>query len=174
MRTGSIGSIIGAIAGLVFVLVNAGALPAPVVWRSVAVVVFVAIARSVVVRGPRAGRVTPDRSGWRTYALSVGTMVVAIPAGATIISNVLGRPRAVLPWVVFVVGAHFWPFARAFKLPAFRWLAAGLMVVAIMGAVAALAVDSAAAAGWTGVVAGFVLLTFSAFGPLLDPGPPRG
>jgi hypothetical protein len=74
----------------------------------------------------------------------------------------------VLVWVVLVVGVHFLPFANAFHLPVFRWLAASLVVVALIGAVPTLATTSATAPGWTGVAAGFVLLSFSAAGPHLS------
>lgn len=94
-------------------------------------------------------------------------MVVAIPTGASIIGNILDKPNAALVWVVFVVGAHFLPFARAFQLPIFRWLSASLILVSVIGAVPTLASNSATAAGWTGVAAGFVLLFFSAAGPRL-------
>lgn len=173
MRTRPVGSIIGAIAGLTFVLVNAGSVPACLLWRTAAVVGFVAIAWFVVLRGPEVERVTPSRAALRTYAISVTAMVVAIPVGATIINNVFDRPHAVLAWVVFVVGAHFLPFARAFALPVFSRLAASLMLVSVIGAVATLASDGAAAAGGTGVTAGFVLLVFSALGPRLRAGTRR-
>jgi len=73
----------------------------------------------------------------------------------------------VLVWVVFVVGAHFLPFARAFHLPVFRWLSLSLVVVSVAGAVPALALGSETATGWTAVAAGFILLGFSASGPRL-------
>jgi hypothetical protein len=43
-----------------------------------------------------------------------------------------------------------------------------LVVVALVGAVPTLATTSATAAGWTGVAADFVLLSFSAAGPHLS------
>lgn len=167
MRTSPIGSVIGAIAGLVFVLINAGAVPASLIWRIVGAVVFAATICSIVLPGPQ---VSPTRAAWRLYGLAVAAMVVAIPVGAAIISNILHRPNAVLVWVVFVVGAHFLPFAHAFGLPIFRWLSASMVLVAVIGAIPALASNSATAAGWTGVVAGFVLLFFSAAGPRLARG----
>jgi len=167
MRTRPIGSGIGAIAGLVFVLINAGAVPASLIWRIVAAVVFAAIIWFIVLRGPEVSQVSPSRAALRTYGIAVAAMVVAIPVGAVIISNVLDRPNAVLVWVVFVVGAHFLPFAHAFGLPIFRWLSASMVLASVIGAIPALASNSATAAGWTGVVAGFVLLFFSAAGPRL-------
>ncbi|MBK9474679.1 MAG: hypothetical protein IPL94_00160 [Tetrasphaera sp.] len=172
MPTKPIGSIIGAIAGLVFVLVNAGTVPGSLVWRIAAVIGFVAIAWFVVLRGPEMEGAQPSRTALRTYAISVAAMIVAIPVGATIISNVLDRPDAVLVWVVFVVGAHFLPFARAFGLPVFRWLSVSLVVVSVVGGVSTFISGSTTAPGWTGVVAGFVLLVFSAVGPRLTPATP--
>lgn len=148
-------------------LVNAGAVPAPALWRAAAVIGFLATTWFVVLRGPAVHREPPSRAAVRTYGLSVLAMVVAIPLGARFLTDLLDRPDAVLPWVVLVVGAHFLPFARAFGLPVFRWLAASLVAVAIVGAVPTLVRDSATAAAWTGVAAGFVLLAFSAVGPRL-------
>lgn len=167
MRTRPIGSIIGAIAGLVFVLVNAGAVSGSLVWRITATVVFAAIAWFVVLRGPEIDQPPPSRAAMRTYGISVAAMVVAIPAGAAVISNILHKPNAVPVLVVFVVGVHFVPFSRAFGLPVFGWLSLSLIVVAAGGAVPTLVHNSAVAAGWSGVVAGFVLLFFAGVGPRL-------
>ncbi|WP_340390163.1 hypothetical protein [Aeromicrobium sp.] len=161
------GSAIGAIAGLAFVLINAGNVPAPLLWCLVASSGFIAILWFVVLRGPEVAQVSPSRSAVRTYGISVAVMVVAIPLGASVITNALDRPNAVLAWVVFVVGVHFLPFAHEFHLPVFRWLSASLVVVSLVGAVLALSSDGAVAAGWTGVAAGFTLLLFSAVGPSL-------
>lgn len=167
MRSRPIGSLVGAIGGLVFVLVNAGAIPGSVWWRIAAVASFLAIAYVVVLRGPLVERAQPSRAALRIYGISVAAMVVAIPLGASIITNVLDAPDTVLIWVVFVVGIHFLPFAHAFQLLVFRWLSAALVLVAAGGAILLLVADDAAAAGWTGVGAGFVLLVFSAVGPRL-------
>lgn len=167
MRTKPIGSIVGAIGGVVFVAVNAAGVPATFVWIVAAAVLFLAIMWFVVLRGPEVHQDPPSRSALRTYGISVMAMIVAIPAGSALISNVLEKPNAVLVWVVFVIGAHFLPFATAFHLPVFRWLSASLVIAAVIGAVPALANDSAVAAAWTGVAAGFLLLLFSLVGPRL-------
>ncbi len=167
MRTRPVGSAVGALAGLVFALVNAGQLPGALAVRLAAVVAFAAIIWFVVVRGPGVEQEPPSRAALRTYGVSVTAMVVAIPVGAAVLTNVLDRPNAVPVWVVFLVGAHFWPFAHAFDLPVFGWLSAALVLVALVGAVPTIASDSATASGWTGVVAGFVLLAFAAAGPRL-------
>lgn len=167
VRNKPVGSMIGAISGLVFVLVNAGAVPWTSIWRVAAVVAAVAIVWFVVVRGPSVEHEPPNRDAVRTYGFSVTAMIVLIPVGASVITNVLDKPNAVVVWVVFVVGAHFVPFARAFDLTVFHWLAAAMMLVAVVGAVPTLTSNSAMAAGWTGVAAGFVVLVFSAAGPRL-------
>lgn len=165
MRSRPIGSVVGAIAGLVFVLVNAGAIPGSVYWRVAAGIAFSAIAYFVVLRGPVVDRPMTDRAATRTYMICVAAMIVAIPLGASIITNVLDKPDAVLVWLVFVVGLHFWPFAGAFKLTVFRWLSGALVLVAAGGAILTMVAGDAVAAGWTGVTAGLVLLFFSAAGP---------
>lgn len=75
-------------------------------------------------RGPQAEQEPPSREALRAYGILVAAMVVAkvvaIPVGARILSNVLDTPNAVLVGVVFVVGAHFLPFAHGFPLSVFR------------------------------------------------------
>lgn len=112
VRNRPIGAVIGAIAGLAFVLINAGTVPVPLLWRLVAGSGFVAIIWFVVLRGSEVDQVPPSRSALRTYGISVAAMVVAIPLGATIITNILDRPNAVLVWVVFVVGGTSCPSPR--------------------------------------------------------------
>jgi hypothetical protein len=167
VRTLPLGSVVGAVAGLVFVLGNAGAVPGALVWRIAAVVAFAAVLWFVV-RGPQLTAAPPTRGALRTYGLSVVAMLVALPVGAAVITNVLDKPDSVLVWVVFVVGAHLLPFARAFHLPVFLWLSLSLVVVSVVGAVPALAFGSETAAGWTAVAAGFILLGFAAVGPRLN------
>lgn len=166
MRTRPIGSIIGAFAGMLFVLLNSAAVPASSTWRILAVATFVAVIWLAAPRGPAVhDQVSPDPRALRIYGVSVAAMAVAIPLGATILGNVFERSNAVPVWVVFVVAAHFLPFAHAFQLPIFHFLAMSLILVSIIGAIPTLAADSASAAGWTGVFAGFVLSIFSAAGP---------
>jgi hypothetical protein len=165
MRRLPLGSVIGAVAGLVFVLANAGDLPAATAWRIAGglafVLVIVVLRRSPVAEPPR-----PSRTALRTYGLCVLGEVVAIPVGALVIRAVDGPAELIVVWVVFVVGVHFLPFARAFGLPVFDLLAWALIALAVVGGVLTLAVD-AVAGPWTAVLAGFVLLAFAAAGPRL-------
>ena len=167
MTSRPIGSVVGVIAGLAFVLINAGQVPGGPLWRAAAVVAAVAVVWFVIVRGPAVSHEPAGRAAVRTYGFAVTGMVVAIVIGASVITNVLDAPDAVPIWVVFCVGAHFWPFASAFDLPVFRVLAAALVLVAAIGAVIVPFAPDDTTAGWTAVTAGFVLLGFSAVGPRL-------
>ncbi len=168
MRGARIGSLIGSIGGLVFILINAGSLAAPLdtVLRVLGGLAFAAVVWLTVVR-PRPGGSPdgpPSRRAIRVYGTSVTAMALAIPVGAGLINNVLHRPEVTVPWVVLAVGLHFLPFASAFEAPVFARLGWVLTAVAVAGAVLSLALGATAAA-WTGVLAGFVLLGFSASGP---------
>lgn len=168
MQSRPIGSVFAAIGGLAFVLLNANEVPGALVWQALAVIAFAAIIWFVVIRGPKIANATPGRAAIRTYGFAVLGMVAAILVGARLLNGVFDRPTAVLPWVVLVVGAHFLPFAGAFELPIFRPVAIALMIIGLAGLVATWGSDNTAAAGWTGVAAGFVLLLFGAIGPRLS------
>lgn len=154
------GSLVGAVFGLVFVLVNAPSLPAATVWTVLGVVAFVAVvvlaARSTV-EAPE-----PSRGALRVYGVCVVGEVLAIVVGARLLTAT-DHADLVLPWVVVVVGVHFGPFARAFGVPVFTWLAVALVVTGLAAAAGVLS-------GWAeadragAVVAGFVLMAGSAAG----------
>jgi hypothetical protein len=163
MRRLPLGSVIGAVAGLVFVLANAGELPAALAFRVAGLVVF-GLVLVVLLRGPATAPPRPRPGALRTYVLCVVGEIVAIPVGAAVIRGLSGPPELIVVWVVFVVGVHFLPFARAFELPVFALLGWTLIVLALVGGALTLAVD-ATAGPWTAVIAGFVLLGFAAAGP---------
>lgn len=149
------GSMVGAVAGLVFVLVNAGPLPGTTLLRGLGVLGFlvclVAIVRSTATAPP------PTPGALRVYGFCVLGEVIAIPVGANLLGRVLDEPDLVLCWVVLVVGVHFVPFATAFTAPLFRALGWALVAIALVGGVCVLAgVEDAQL--WTALVAGFVLL----------------
>ena len=164
MREQRIGSTIGAIFGVVFILVNAGAFTAPwgLVVRVAGVAVFAAALWFGVVRAPHSTAGEPAPGANRTYGLAVLAEVVAILGGA-VVFNLLDLARLVLPWVVIVVGLHFLPFATAFAAPQFRPLAWILIAVGVIGGILTWLVHDVASPV-TGVVAGFVLLAFAAYG----------
>lgn len=136
-------------------------LVAPV--RVVGVLAFVVVVWAISRRRgiPDSGPEPSPHAG-RTYAIAVIAMIIAFPLGGVPL-RALGESQLMLPWVVLVVGAHFFPFARAFRVPLFIRLSMALMALAVLGGVAVL-LDLPAAAGWTGVAAGVVLLGFGAIG----------
>lgn len=54
------------------------------------------------------------------------------------------------------------------KLSLPRWLVVSMIAVAVIGAIVTLSLQSAEAAGWTGVAAGLVLLFVAAIGPQMS------
>ena len=163
MKGRGLGSLIGGVGGLVFVLVNAGELPAGTAMRGAAVVLFVATvvaAFRVQDDGP-----PPGRTALRTYGISVVAEVLAIPVGAAVLTR-LGHEELVLPWVVLVLGAHFLPFSWAFGEPLFAYLGWGLITLAAVGAAFTLGVSAARGPEATATSAGFVLLAVSLYGAL--------
>ena len=106
----------------------------------------------------------------RTYWICVSAEVLAIFIGAQVILRVLQRPELSLVWVVFVVGVHFVPFARAFSLTRFAVLGAVLMAIAVAGGLVTLLVTPLGSP-WTGVLAGFALLGFALSGPFVGSRP---
>lgn len=160
-----LGSLVGAVAGLVFVLVNAGGLAAATALRVAAILVFVAVVVALV--RSRVESPGPAPGGIRTYWTWVALEVVAIPVGAQVL-NRLDQSDLVLCWVVLVVGVHFLPFARAFRAPVFVALGLALIGLGLVGGAAVLTgVDDAQL--WAAVAAGFVLLAFAAYGVLWRP-----
>ncbi|WP_067435521.1 hypothetical protein [Nocardioides jensenii] len=156
MNGRQIGGLIGAVGGLVFVLANAGELPASTTLRVVGVVAFVAVVAWLVLRTPEAPPV-PSPAALRIYWTCVIGELVSIPAGAAVLRR-LDHAELVPSWVVLVVGVHFVPFAQAFKVPLFRTLGLVLVAIAALGMAGTLlgfddGVPLAA------VVAGFVLFT---------------
>ena len=63
----------------------------------------------------------------------------------------MGRPELVLPWVVLVVGAHFLPMARAFRVPVLGAVGLALVLAAVAGAVLVLALGPGWPVSATGV-----------------------
>lgn len=159
-RSERTGSFIGAVGGLLFVLVNSGGLPDGVGWaaRALGVAAFVAVLVLVVFRrGGSVAEEPPSRRQIRVYGISVTAMVLAIIAGARIL-DATGNAEPIVAWVILCVGAHFIPFSRAFDLPLFGRLGVTLIALAIAGAVLWAVTSSAVVLSTTAVLAGVALL----------------
>jgi hypothetical protein len=168
-----IGSMIAAVFGLLFVLLNTGALPPAAAWtlRAVAAAAFVAVLIAVL-RVGAPGRVSvggasaAGRSPFgRAYWVVVAAEVVALFAGVRLLTGPLGHPDGGVAWVSFVVGVHFFALAAVFQAPFFNWL--GVAVTAC-GVVGLILVFAGAAQAWIdvigGVVPGALLLAFGWWG----------
>jgi hypothetical protein len=160
------GALIGAIAGLVFILINAGSLPDEIALavRALGVIAFLAVLWLAVLRQPGVPQQAMDseRGPWRVYWTSVAVEVVLIPVGAGVL-NRLDQAELVLPWVVLVVGVHFLPLANAFGIPRFRVLAGCLIGLAFVGGALSLTVGAAAGTVVAGVLSGVALLAFAVY-----------
>ena len=161
-----VASLIAAIIGGLFIQLTAGSLPAPLVWpvRIVGAVVFLLVLWYAVLREWQptpTGRSRPRRR-LRTYYICLGLLILAIPAGIWLFQQVLPVPALIVPWLVVLVGVHFFFFASAFSIPIFERMGAVLMAAGVVGGAVVLQFTSPSASGVTGVVAGFILLVFSA------------
>ncbi len=165
MRT-ALGSLVGAVGGLAFVLGNAGGLPPGWPWpvRLLGGLAFVAVLWFAVVRVWDVRDSTPPApSALRTYGLSVVGMLLLFPVG-NLLLRAVGRPELTLPWVVLVVGVHFLPMAWAFRAPVLRAVGLALVGVAVLGAVLVLALGPGWPVSATAVVAGCTLLAAASAG----------
>ena len=163
----ALGSLVGAVGGLTFVLGNAGGLPDGWPWpvRALGLLAFLAVLWFAVVRVWDVRDPTPPAPrAVRTYGLSVVGMLLLFPIG-NLLLRAGGRPELTLPWVVLVVGAHFLPMARAFRVPVLRAVGLALMAVAVLGAVLVLTLGPGWPVSATAVAAGSALLAAASVGP---------
>jgi hypothetical protein len=155
---------VGAIFGLVFVLVNAGELDRPydVVVRGLGIAAFVAVAVLLFRIEGTAPEQELQPGAWQVYRAAVIAEVIALVGGAQLL-NRTGHSDLSLPWVVIVVGVHFFPLGWAFRAPFFHVLAGTLVGLGVVGGALALGgADRAVVALVSGVGAGAALLAFAA------------
>ncbi len=164
-----LGSAIVATFGLVYVEVNAGALPSVIagVARIVGAVLFIVVAALLLAgrhSSPTDG--TPARQGFgRGYWVVVGVEVAAIVVGARLLTGPLGLPHSVVAWISVVVGAHFVALARVWQIRRFHVLGATIALCGAAGLAAAGAgASDAVVAGTGGVIPGALLLASGGWG----------
>jgi hypothetical protein len=159
-----LGALIGAIAGLVFILINAGALPGWWAWaaRGVGIAAFLAVLWLSVLKRDieQADLPSPSASSWRVYWAMVAFEVVLLPVGVKVLAG-LGHAELSVPWVALIVGVHFLPFARAFGAPVFRVLGLVLIALAAVGGGLAVLVGQDAGTVTAGIGSGIALLGFA-------------
>ncbi|HIV59201.1 MAG TPA: hypothetical protein H9902_14720 [Candidatus Stackebrandtia faecavium] len=159
MQLTRIFALIGVVFGAVFVFANASGLPETLAWpvRILGALLAVSAVWFGIIRRPTEAGDPPEPSSVRTYWIAVAAQFVAIPAGAAVL-NAFDLSALVLPWVVFVVGAHFLP-AKAFGVGRWWQLGISLVMLGVVGALGA-ALISPMFAPICGVGAGYILLAF--------------
>ena len=165
MSSTTITRTIGAVFGLVFILVNSGVVDSPWSWvlRALGVVAFVGVMVHAWARDDVS--VQPRPAALRVYWVSVALEAVALVAGSRLLAD-QGRAAYGVAWVAFVVGFHFLPFAWAFRTPSFLPLGLLLMALGVVGAglgVAGTGAEAVALA--SGVGSGFALLGWAGLFP---------
>ncbi len=163
------GSLIAAVFGLMYVLVNTGSLSTPwmVALRILAAAAFLAVLVTLLRSGRPAPRSsTPDsRVFGRGYWLVVAVEVVALFVGVRVISGPLDLPQAAVAWVTVVVGVHFIALGFVFRQRFFHRLGAVLTTLGLTGFVlAATGAGAEPIAVVSGVLPGAVLLGFGWWG----------
>jgi hypothetical protein len=154
--------LIGGVFGLVYVVVNAGALPSPAapVLRALAIAAFVALVVATRRAVAEPGGTTPQAMpfSWG-YWLVVAAEAAAIVAGWAVISIAFHASYAAVGWISVVVGVHFAGLALVWRQRFFNWLGAAIAICGVTGLAAAAAGSSAAViAAVAGVAPGALLL----------------
>jgi hypothetical protein len=141
MNGSKVGALVGAVGGLLFVLLNANVLPSP--WSAVVVVVgvllFVLIVRLVLRTPPDPAAYRPVERQMQALWITIGLEVVALVGGAFVLVTVLDAPAAALPWISLVLGVHWLVFYRVFVQDVFLWLGWLVGMCGVVGLMAALA-----------------------------------
>ena len=167
MSPEKLGSLIGAVFGPVFVLVNTGSLPTAFVGllRVLGMVAFFAVLVAVRRPGPAPGPRHTSGGFGRGYWLVVGAEVIAIWIGLALLNGPLETPHAAVAWISSVVGAHFFALAVVWRNPLFHRLGAALLVCGMVGfALAAGGSEASAIDLVGGVLPGAILLAFGLWG----------
>ena len=168
MAPEKIGSIIGAVFGLVFVFVNSDTFPTPLTvgLRVVAVAALVAVLLAVWRVPPAPAPESGSRGGFgRGYWVVVAIEVVAIFGGLAIINGPLGAPQAAVAWISTVVGVHFVALALVWKLRFFIGLGVALTALGVLALILAAAGASDSSVDAIGaILPGFLLLGFGLWG----------
>ncbi len=164
-RGRAFGSTVGAVFGLVFVVINSGGLPMAIriVLLALAALAFLAVLL-LAMRDARVSRARPSSGNGppfgRGYWIIVAVEAVALFVGARLVSEFL-RPELGVAWVSFVVGVHFFSLGWLFRLGRFHVLAVLITACGIAGFVLGALGLLPGIAIVSGVLPGFVLLAFA-------------
>ncbi|QQB15089.1 hypothetical protein [Brevibacterium casei] len=160
-----IGSLIGGVFGLVFLIVNSAGFST--VGRIGVIVLGIAAFAGILVLafrslGRRRGQPRPAgaKPFSRSYWIIVAVEALALFGGAKLLSG-LGYPELGVAWVAVVVGTHFYALGYVFRLGRFHVLATVVTLLGVAGFIAFLASAPAFIPVLAGVIPGFVLLAFA-------------
>ncbi len=160
-----VGALIGAVGGVLFVVLNAWPLGEP--WANVAIGIGVAWflwdLRAIMRVPEDPDAVRPDARQMQAFWIVVALEVILIIGGTQLAIRVLDIPSASLPWVATVLGVHWLVFRMVFRQEVFLWLGwftlscgvVGLMV-ALTGVAGSDALAATAIA--SGLIVGAVML----------------
>jgi hypothetical protein len=110
-----------------------------------------AVAAAVRSRRRRGGtRSMSDPAVAKRYTRIVGAEAAACLAGVAGL-DAAGRELYLSAWILLVVGVHFLPLARLFRIPALTWAGAAACAVAVAAAVTGAATAAATGAAAAGV-----------------------
>ncbi len=102
-----------------------------------------------------------DPRGRRTYNRTVGIESAAIAAGSTAL-GITGHSAYIAVWILFVVGAHFVPLGRLFRIRSLVVVGVVLIPVSVTAAVIGL-VWTVAPSAVAGGIGGLLLVGFGAW-----------
>ena len=135
-----VGALIGAVGGVLFVVLNAWPLGEP--WANVAIalgVVWFLWDLRVIMRVPEdPDAVRPDARQMQAFWIVVVLEVILIIGGTQLAIRVLDIPAASLPWVATVLGVHWLVFRMVFQQDVFLWLGCFTLSCGVVGLMVAL------------------------------------
>jgi hypothetical protein len=135
-----VGALIGAVGGVLFVVLNAWPLGEP--WANVAIGVGVAWflwdLRAIMRVPEDPDAVRPDARQMQAFWIVVVLEVILIIGGTQLAIRVLDIPAASLPWVATVLGVHWLVFRMVFQQDVFLWLGCFTLSCGVVGLMVAL------------------------------------
>jgi hypothetical protein len=160
-----IGALVGAVGGVLFVLINAWPLGYP--WdnavRVIGVLWFLGVLWAIWRIPDDPDAVRPDARQMQAFWIVVVLEVVLILGGTQLAIRVLDLPSASLPWVATVLGVHWLVFRMVFREDVFLWLGWFTLTCGLVGLLVALtgvagADALAATAICSGLLVGVIML----------------
>ena len=135
-----VGALIGAVGGVLFVVLNAWPLGEP--WANVAIGIGVAWflwdLRAILRVPEDPDAVRPDARQMQAFWIVVVLEVILIIGGTQLAIRVLDIPAASLPWVATVLGVHWLVFRMVFQQDVFLWLGCFTLSCGVVGLMVAL------------------------------------